>query len=468
MGSWQRLNRLFNDQIAGILASELRENLPCPVCGSTVHPAPARIGAGESVTKRDVDQANDRVLRTASAQKKAEALRNDREKARADAEAAFNAARDRCSEAKSRYEAAISRKLEGVETEAELEQAIQSRQQKLRKYEDDGAAVAAKLTAAAAGLQSAEDLRNAAEAEAGEAAERFAAVQTAWRTALAGAQFPDEAEYLRSALEPRARRQLQEDCHSFLANLKRAQEDLDEQEKLLAGMEAPDLVRLKQEKDAADQAYTDANARLEGLKKEAANVARLHGQLVRRWDAYNEAKTAADANSDFAARLNPRSGISLKRYVLGVMLSYVTTAANQLLKNVRGGQYQLVRSSESSGSSLKAGLELDVIDCANGGERRSVTTLSGGEKFLVALCLAIGLSTVVQTQSGGARLEAMFVDEGFGSLDDGCIYDALEVLQSVRRSNGFVAIISHVETLRSVIPMQLRIRNGARGSTLGV
>ena len=145
------------------------------------------------------------------------------------------------------------------------------------------------------------------------------------------------------------------------------------------------------------------------------------------------------------------------------MLTSITVAANQLLKTVRGGRYQLYRRYESSGRTLKAGLELDVLDTSNG-EKRSVTTLSGGEKFLLALSLAIGLSTVVQAQSGGTRLDAMFIDEGFGSLDSDCINDAMSILQGIQKSHGLVGIISHVEKLSEIIPTRLEVVTSADGN----
>ena len=100
--------------------------------------------------------------------------------------------------------------------------------------------------------------------------------------------------------------------------------------------------------------------------------------------------------------------------------------------------------------------------------RRSVTTLSGGEKFLVALSLAIGLSTVVQAQGSGIRLEAMFSDEGVGSLDREAVADALEVLQGIQRSSGVGGIISHVEQLTETIPTRIEITKGKQGSACRV
>jgi exonuclease SbcC len=149
------------------------------------------------------------------------------------------------------------------------------------------------------------------------------------------------------------------------------------------------------------------------------------------------------------------------------MLTSVTAEANRLLSGVYGGRYRLYRTDEISGRSRKGGLELEVQDNQTG-QRRSVTTLSGGEKFLVALSLAIGLSTVVQAQGHGMQLEAMFVDEGFGSLDRESVADALEVLQGISRSSGIVGIISHVDQLAETIPSKIRITKGKDGSRCSV
>ena len=151
--------------------------------------------------------------------------------------------------------------------------------------------------------------------------------------------------------------------------------------------------------------------------------------------------------------------------MLGVLLSSITAEANRLLKNVHGGRYQLFRTAEGLGRSRKAGLDLEVFD-AHAGGRRGVSSLSGGEKFLVSLALALGLSAVVQAQSGGIRMDAMFIDEGFGSLDPRSIADALDVLASVRGSRRLVGIISHVEALRESIEASVEVVKGRTGSRL--
>ncbi len=174
-----------------------------------------------------------------------------------------------------------------------------------------------------------------------------------------------------------------------------------------------------------------------------------------------------DMYSSFGTMLRGDRGISLRRYVLGVMLTSVTTEANRLLKNVHDGRYQLCRTLEGSGRTRKAGLELEVFD-AYSGEKRGVAGLSGGEKFLVSLALSLGLSAVVQAQSGGIRIDTMFIDEGFGSLDSSSIRDALNILSSVKGSKRLVGIISHVQMLKETIESAISVEKDRNGSTLAV
>jgi len=199
------------------------------------------------------------------------------------------------------------------------------------------------------------------------------------------------------------------------------------------------------------------------LESECKRLEAQGKDLEKRQKAYEAARSKTDGDLDFARRLRGDKGVSLQRYVLGVMLTAITIQANRLLEGVCGGRYRLYRTDQVAGRSHKSGLELEVLDNLMG-QRRSVTTLSGGEKFLVALSLAIGLSTVVQAQGSGLRLEAMFVDEGFGSLDREAIHDALEVLQGIGGRTGLVGIISHVEALAEAIPAKIEIHKGKNGS----
>lgn len=171
--------------------------------------------------------------------------------------------------------------------------------------------------------------------------------------------------------------------------------------------------------------------------------------------------------SDFVKAMRGDNGIGIERYILGVMLSSITQTANQLLRSVHQGRYQIYRSDEASGRTRKSGLELNIYD-AYSCSYRSVVSLSGGEKFLVSLALSLALSTVVQARSGGIKMECMFIDEGFGSLDEQSIDDALQVLMSMARSKAMIGIISHVEVLKENIPYGIHVHKKQAGSTIEI
>ncbi len=201
----------------------------------------------------------------------------------------------------------------------------------------------------------------------------------------------------------------------------------------------------------------DRKQRLEKIIFKAEKEQELLQEIVRKYDMY----------FSFGTTLRGDRGISLRRYVLGVMLTSVTAEANRLLRNVHDGRYRLCRTLEGSGRTRKAGLELEVLD-AYSGEKRSVAGLSGGEKFLVSLALSLGLSAVVQAQSGGIRIDTMFIDEGFGSLDSSSIKDAMGILSSVKGSKRLVGIISHVQMLKETIESSISVEKDRNGSSLTV
>ena len=129
-----------------------------------------------------------------------------------------------------------------------------------------------------------------------------------------------------------------------------------------------------------------------------------------------------------------------------------------------GGQYELTRRTETAGGRGQSGLDLDVIDHYNG-TRRSVRTLSGGESFKASLSLALGLSDEIQSLAGGIRLDTMFVDEGFGSLDEESLQQAVRALSSLTEGNRLVGIISHVSELKEKIEKQILVKKDRAGGS---
>ncbi|MBQ0135082.1 MAG: hypothetical protein KBS46_08170 [Clostridiales bacterium] len=155
--------------------------------------------------------------------------------------------------------------------------------------------------------------------------------------------------------------------------------------------------------------------------------------------------------------LSGKTKVMLETYVLMRYLDRILERANVRLMVMSSGQYELRRSREAANRQSQSGLELNVVDHSNGSER-SVKSLSGGESFLASLALALGLSDEIQASSGGIRLDTMFVDEGFGSLDEDTLAQAMKALSSLSEGNRLVGIISHVKELQSRIDRQLAVR----------
>ena len=167
--------------------------------------------------------------------------------------------------------------------------------------------------------------------------------------------------------------------------------------------------------------------------------------------------------ADVAGGRNGRR-ISFQSYVLGAFLDDVLVAASGRLRLMSKNRYSLDRTEERSGRRQSAGLDLVVYDAWTG-VARAVSTLSGGEKFMAALSLALGLAEVVQAFAGGIRLETVFVDEGFGSLDDESLDLAVASLESLNAGGRLVGIISHVSELRERVYARLDVTADKSGSS---
>ena len=246
------------------------------------------------------------------------------------------------------------------------------------------------------------------------------------------------------------------------ARLERARRDAD-------GLTAPDLDALAAAADAAQAAYeralrqltearvaaNDCRHALAELTAESAATARLE-QEQRRAARLGEVAAGQGANT-----LN----LSFQRYVLTVLLDEVLDAATRRLRVMSRGRYELHRVEGITHRGRASGLELEVFD-AHTGRARPVATLSGGEGFLAALALSLGLVDVVQAHAGGVELDALFVDEGFGSLDEQSLRDAIDVLTELNKAQRLVGIISHVPELRERIDARLEVLPTERGSKI--
>ena len=285
-----------------------------------------------------------------------------------------------------------------------------------------------------------------------------------------------DAEAVREALLPVDRgdpagwlsgqRQLYMDWKSACSH-KRAQ--LMEQRERLDGQSRVDLSQLLEEQRATREAAArcgDAWGRQENLLANHRQVLRQVTGTLNALRGSDGAWTRLERLGSLAMGVNSQEGkLSFDRYVMGTVFREILEMANRRLDVMSGGRYQLVHRSGAERRNAKAGLEIQVLDMSTGMQRPS-ESLSGGEGFFTSLALALGLADTVQNHSGGSSLDALFIDEGFGSLSSDVLEKALEVLSRLSEGRRLVGIISHVEQLEESIPQKIRVSGGKGGSTL--
>lgn len=236
-----------------------------------------------------------------------------------------------------------------------------------------------------------------------------------------------------------------------------------------AGQPPADPSAAEHAHDAAERTLRDAAARLAAARDRCAQLSRLSRQALgeaRRLgplrDEYDRVARLAGLTAGTSSE-NERK-MRLESYVLAARLEQVAAAATVRLQRMSSGRYTLVHSDARAGGK-RSGLGLHVVDAWTGRER-DTATLSGGETFFASLALALGLADVVTEEAGGVRLDTLFIDEGFGSLDDQSLDEVLDVLDSLRERDRSVGIVSHVADLRRRIPAQLEVVKERHGSAV--
>ncbi|MYL38067.1 AAA family ATPase [Halobacillus litoralis] len=235
----------------------------------------------------------------------------------------------------------------------------------------------------------------------------------------------------------------------------------------LEGSEKPNmdaLHKLLEEKKEARDASQEQLNEIQVMLKQNKDVEKNMAQLVEDMgalaaDYYDVAELAQLAAGDNPMRL------SLERYVLASFLDEILVQANIRLDQMTDHRYQLIRSGSIAKRGAQSGLDLEVID-HHTGQQRSVRTLSGGEGFKTSLSLALGMADVVQSHAGGVQLDTLFIDEGFGTLDEISLEQAIGCLRTLQDGNRMLGIISHVSQLKEEIPAKLQVHSGPRGSSL--
>ncbi|MFJ2577682.1 AAA family ATPase [Kitasatospora aureofaciens] len=494
--------------MAAELAEQLRAGEACRVCGSPEHPAPAETAPDRRVSAADEDRAR-------AAQSAAEQAASDAEQAltalRVREATAAGAAGPDGTDALAEALAALAREHREARQAAEalgrVEQEIgrlsddrARRLDELREARERGAVLTDRIEAlhaeqreltarvaaargeAASVAERAEALAQLAEGVAAladtararaEAEARLADADDELGKAAAAAGFPSAEEALAVLLPREQREQLEARLDRHRAELAAVRHELALPELAAAAARpAADLPAAQSALDAATgrlrrahAAQAAARERCEALaaigRQLTALAAELAPALLRYGRINRLAALAAGTSTENRLRMR------LESYVLAARLEQVAAAASDRLVRMSGGRYILVHSDDRGTGNKRSGLALRVVDAWTGTER-DTATLSGGESFFASLALALGLADVVTDEAGGMPLDTLFIDEGFGTLDEQSLEEVMDVLDGLRERDRAVGIVSHVADLRSRIPAQLLVRKGRHGSTLAL
>ena len=276
-----------------------------------------------------------------------------------------------------------------------------------------------------------------------------------------------ELEKTQSSLDKALRQaetQLQK-SRERIADLEATARTLKEQ---LQGMQAADPDVEIEKKKAWEAEKTDLSQTLQTIRSRLDRNRDCLLQIenrAREMEAAEEEWSWMKALSDTAGgTISGKEKIMLETYVQMTYFDRIIDRANTRFMIMSGGQYELKRRLEAENRLSQSGLELDVIDHYNGSER-SVKTLSGGESFKASLSLALGLSDEIQSSAGGVKLDTMFVDEGFGSLDEESLQQAIRALSDLTEGNRLVGIISHVAELKEKIDRQIIVKKDQFGGS---
>lgn len=461
--NYTMLSDVFLSGITGNLAAKLQENEPCPVCGSTSHPQKARIPdrvVSEAEVKAKEAEMHQRFTEIESCQSLVQKV----QRAKEEQERIVSGCENKMKMVESELETAKRNLIKGVDTIEILEKAIEERRRFVKAFQQKQEKLERDLLAKKNELAGSEAKWNVAAEEKNTSEQAVEKAKEVWITALADTEFVDIEQVQKALLAPEKRNAMREALANYQAQMRHAVSEVAMKKEELEGKKEPDVIACNQKLQEITEAKERYISERTRQKLSLTQKQEKYEKLKTMSAEYESSWTQVETDWTLAKNLRGDTGIGLQRYVLGVMFSSVIAAANQMLEKVHGGRYRLFRSDEKGQGSNKKGLELKVFDSFSkeGDEGRSVKTLSGGEKFLVSLALSIGMSTIAQRS--GTHLDAMFVDEGFGSLDQNSIEDALGVLASIQKANGTVGIISHVQVLQDNIPTKLEIKKTKNGS----
>jgi DNA repair protein SbcC/Rad50 len=283
---------------------------------------------------------------------------------------------------------------------------------------------------------------------------------------IKAAGFLDLEDYHSAKLQPPEIILLDTEIREYEGQLQAARDRVERAIQSAGSLTKPDLEKLKAEFQDARRKVDEVLKLIQALENQDESYKKNLEQLTQVQDDFNRIEKQYTVIGKIADVANGKNAFNLtfQRFVLSALLDDVLSDATQRLKIMSRGRYILQRAQSPLDKRRASGLDLVISDTWTGDSTRSVETLSGGEGFYTSLALALGLAEVVQHYAGGIRLDTIFVDEGFGSLDADTLDLAIRTLEGLKEGGRIVGIISHVESLRERIPARLEVTAGVNGS----
>lgn len=497
---YQQIFHRFLDAQAGLLAQELKNGLPCPVCGSTSHPHPKMLSGGYSVTQETLDNEKsklDKLVKDSTDQSvkagklkersnaawkqivfSAEELLEDFQKFRKESRSTagqagdfmtvwkqmilmINREKEQCGNLLEESDRKIREARENTKRKKTVEKLLENLQKekdRIQEKKNFCDREQAGLT-----MKAAENKK-----QQQNAAEEIRQIHLETGKEVLETEIKEKQQEYRNLKENH--KKAKETFERFQAEKERITstiKTLREQQKEIGEIHEEEI-RAQYTKSTAQK------AELTEKRKELFSIQSGNREIFQKVQKQKKEMTAAEKEyvwiknlSDTAnGNLNGKAKIELETYIQMSYFDRILRRANVRLMTMSSGQYELKRQEQSENRKEKAGLDLNVIDHYNGTER-SVKTLSGGETFQASLSLALGLSDEIQASAGGIRLDSMFVDEGFGSLDEEALSQAVKALSGLADGHRMVGIISHVAELKERIENKIIVTKQCSGKGVG-
>ncbi len=471
---YEEKNRAFLDEQAGIIAERLTEGQPCPVCGSLEHPCIAQKSAKaptEAQLKKLKINADEAKNKAESASGECKSINAAAEEKKKQIEEIIAELWGECEfeEAENKHEAeseAISSEIKDLTKKIKAEEKRISRKNELSSLiPTEEAAIETLKKELADRSTKLESDKTSLKVKADQKASELATLHFQSKKDAAG--YIDKAgktvENIKKKLE-KAQNEYAE-SEKRLSGYKTAAEELTKQ---LASEENFDKkAELDKKQDSETRRKSDfdeqkkVHSRLENNRKVLSGIKEKSESLIELEKRFTYLKALSNTAN---GNISGKEKIMLETYIQMTYFDRIIARANTRFMIMSGGQYELKRRKEADNFKSQSGLELDVIDHYNGSER-SVKSLSGGESFKASLSLALGLSDEIQASAGGIKLDTMFLDEGFGSLDEESLNQAMNALSGLAEGNRLVGIISHVSELKTRIDRKIVVSKDVSGGS---